>query len=78
MPASLAPSTESPGHYATVYSLEAVMLLTVSVRTLGADGAGCRVNDAAADVGPAGVWASATIEITFDQSGCIMPTRVST
>ena len=34
---------------ATCHSRKALMLLTVSMRTLGAHGTGCRINDAAAD-----------------------------
>jgi hypothetical protein len=48
-----------------MWSLEAVMLFTVPMQTLDADGADCRVNDAAVEVGTADVWGSATIEITF-------------
>jgi hypothetical protein len=70
-----APGNESPVLTATMRSLEAVMLFTVPIQTLGADGADCRINNAAVEVGTADVWGPRSRSPSL-RSGCIMPTRV--
>ncbi len=53
-----------------MHYLKAFVLLLFLMRPLRAHGAGCRVNDAAAEVWSAYVWRPATIEITFGQERC--------
>ena len=61
------PGNEPPVRAATLHRVIALVLLITAVRALGADGTGCRINDAAVVANACEVWRSAAGNITFSQ-----------